>query len=123
MKEIDLHDITYEFVVNVTKLFLMKYRDGEITLDKLVSIVKSIVPSLLRFDYTFDESIWPPMEPELYENLIEFRAQLRRGDGSYLPFRLYVKKNYDQQPTLLIPGTFMWNNYGKDARMGEDLPS
>lgn len=109
--EITIHDITYEYVINLTKFFLLDYAKGEINLHKVVARVKSVEPGLIRFDFTFDESIWPPLEPELYENLIEFRAQLRgTPEGSYLPFRLFVKKGYNQDPILLIPGTYLWSS-------------
>jgi hypothetical protein len=122
MKDIDLFDITYEYVVNLTKLYLEKYRDGEMNLDKLSRVIQNIVPGIVTFSYKFNEEIWPPDKPELYENLIEFKVQLR-GTYSYLPFRLMVKKGYNQEVILLKPGTFLWENYGKDNGVDENMPA
>jgi len=109
MKSPTLGDLTYEYIINLAKYFLEKYKNKEITsLDQLVVCVMSRVPELIKFDYKFNEEIWPPEYPELYENLIEFKAELS-ARAEYFPFRLMMKKGFDQEAILLIPGTFIWN--------------
>jgi hypothetical protein len=105
----ELNDIKYDFVINLTKFFVEKYRDGEIKkLDLIDRNVVQLAPFVLNFGHTFDESIWSPGKPEWYKNLIDFKVQLV-GTLGYLPFRLFIKKGYDQKPILLIPGTHYWN--------------
>jgi len=50
-----LDNITYEYIIDLTKYFLEKYDSGEIkSLDQITNIVKSRVPSLMNFSYIFD---------------------------------------------------------------------
>ena len=121
MNETELLDLQYEYIVNLTKFFLDKYNKKELkTLEQVLHNVKSQAPYLVNFNYIFDEGIWMPDNPELYQNLIEFRPQLRGApSGSYLPFRLYIKKGYNQKPILLHPGTLIWNNEYQTIRNKE----
>lgn len=105
----DLNSIKYDYVIELTKFFLEKYRDGE--LKKLHHIDRNVValaPFVQNYASYFDETLWPPDKPEWNKNLIEFRVQLS-GAVSYLPFRLFVKKGFNQKPILLVPGTLNWD--------------
>jgi hypothetical protein len=65
-----LNDIKYEYVINLTKFFVEKYRDGEIKdLNLIDKNVIAMAPFITNFKHTFDETIWPPTRPELYKNL------------------------------------------------------
>ena len=105
----DLNSIKYDFVIDLTKFFLEEYRKGTFKkLDMIDRNVVALAPFVQSFAHTFDESIWPPDKTEWYKNLIDFKVQLV-GNVSYLPFRLFVNKGFEQKPILLIPGTYNWN--------------
>jgi len=105
----DLNSIKYDFVMDLTKFFLEKFRDGELKNVHLIDRnVLALAPFVQNFSHTFDESIWLPDKPEWYKNLIDFRVQLY-GSVAYLPFRLFVKKGFNQNPILLILGTYNWD--------------
>ena len=105
----DLNSIKYDFVIELTKFFLEQYKNED--LKKLHHIDRNVValaPFVQNYASFFDESLWPPDKPEWYKNLIEFRVQLA-GSVAYLPFRLFVKKGFNQKPILLVPGTLNWD--------------
>ncbi len=109
MKSIELTDIKYDFVINLTKFFVEKYRDKEIrSIDLIDRNVVQLAPFILNFSHTFDETVWPPDHPDWYKNLIDFEVQLAEN-GGYLPFRLFINKGYDQKPILLMPYTLTWD--------------
>lgn len=100
MKE--LKEIDYNYIVDLTKFFITKYRDGELKdLNMVINNVKSRSNSVKEMSFVFDETIWPPDEHEWYRDLIQFNVQLL-NDLSYLPFRLFISKGMDQEPILLI---------------------
>lgn len=93
----ELKNIKYDYIVNLTIFYLDKYRTKEIkTLDQLIRCIKVEVPNL-NVAYTFDETLWHPEKPELYQNLIEFKVQILNYI-EYLPFRLMVNGGLDQNP-------------------------
>lgn len=105
----ELDEIKYKFIVDLAKFFISKYKTKELkSLDLVVNNIKAMAPFIQEIGYTFDESIWFPTKPKLYNNLIEFKVQLR-GQIAYLPFRLYVNKGFSQKPILLKPGTMEWD--------------
>jgi len=97
----ELKEIQYDYIVNLTKFFLEKKKTGELkSFEQVIHNIKTLVPSITNFSYKFDEEIWLPTEPELYNNLIEFKVQLY-GTVEYLPFRLMLNKDYEQEPIYL----------------------
>jgi len=107
-KEVELRGITYDYIINLTKFFLVKYKEGEIkSFDQLLRCVKAKVPEILNFSFKFDEEIWNPDTPEHYKALIEFKVQLK-GLVEFLPFRLFLNKGFEQRAIMLIPGTATW---------------
>jgi len=108
----ELIDIEYQFVVNLTKFFVEKYRDKEIKdLDLIVRNVKHLCPFIRDFAYKFDEEIWLPNKTEYYKNLIEFKVQFRSEMMGYTPFRLFINKGFQQEPVCLQSGAFMWSEH------------
>lgn len=97
----ELNEIKYYYVIDLTKYFLEKYKTGEIKdFEHLIRCVKSNAPFIQSFSYKFDEEIWLPSNPELYKNLIEFRVQLN-SLIEYLPFRLMISRGSEQMPIFL----------------------
>lgn len=97
----ELDEIKYNFVIELTKFFLDKYKTGEIkNLNAVVSNVKSISVFVKEIDFVYDETIWFPDQPETFKNLIQFKIQLS-GNLGYLPFRLFIKKGKNQNAILL----------------------
>jgi len=83
----ELKEIKYNYIVELTAYFLRQDKiHGKKELDMVVRRVKSQCPSIDQFYYIFDESIWFPLEPEAYNNLIEFQVQLS-GIGEKFVFR------------------------------------
>lgn len=72
-----LNQITYRYIYDLTAFFLphLKRKDKK-EFDLLIRRVKSRVPHISNFKYVFDESIWYPDNPELYNNHILFMVQL-----------------------------------------------
>jgi len=102
-----LDEIKYKFIIELTKLFVEKYKLGEIKdIDLIIKNVKLNAIFIQEFAYRFNEEIWSPNEPELYNNLIEFKIQLS-GNLEYLPFRLMINKGFEQEPTYLN-SNIMW---------------
>jgi len=103
----ELNEIKYRFVIDLTKFFVGKYHDGEIKdLNLIVRNVKSLLNFIKEMSFVYDESIWFPDKPETHKNLIEFKVQLY-SDLSYLPFRLFINKGTNQEP-ILLNGSMMW---------------
>jgi hypothetical protein len=107
----ELNEIKYEYIINLTKFFLQYYQKKnpeKKSFDMLITNVVSQCPSILEMTYKFNEEIWPPDYPEFYNNLIEFKVQLS-GNLGYLLFRLFLNKGYDQTPILLKPCSYEWD--------------
>jgi hypothetical protein len=94
----ELDVINYETVAMHVKYF-MKQIDGEPTkkeLDLLKVRVLSKCPIIREFAYTFDESIWPPDQPESYKNKIQFRFSLvNRPSVFFLVFNFSDSKYFE----------------------------
>jgi len=98
---LELRNIQYKFIINLTNFFIEKYRIGELkSLDLILTNVKVQAPYILQFVYKFDEEIWHPDKPEDYNNLIEFTIQLK-GCAEYLKFRLKTKNDIEQNSILV----------------------
>ena len=94
-----MKNIRYRYIIEVTKYLLGQYKDNKINdLNQLVRIVKEQHPFILDFDYVFDERLWHPDKPELYNNLIEFGVHLR-GYAERMTFRLLKNKGCEQEVT------------------------
>jgi hypothetical protein len=105
----ELNEIKYKYIVDLTKFFIEKYKSGEIKNFEMVRRnVIALAPFILDFGITFDETIWLPDDPNLYNNLIEFRVQLK-GTIGYFPFRLFLKEGINQTPVYIDGNTMMWN--------------
>jgi hypothetical protein len=103
----ELNEIKYRFVIDLTKFFVGKYNDGEIKdLNLIVGNVKSLSNFVKEMSFVYDESIWFPDKPETHKNLIEFKVQLY-NDLSYLPFRFFINKGTNQEP-ILLNGSMRW---------------
>ena len=97
----ELKEIEYNFIINLTKFFLDRYKDGELKeLEGIIRDVKARAPFVINMGFTFDKSIWLPDELEWYENLIEFKVQLV-NELEILPFRLFLNGGTEQKPILL----------------------
>lgn len=103
----ELNEIKYRFVIDLTKFFVGKYNDGQIKdLNLIIRNVKSLSNFVKEMSFVYDESIWFPDRPETNKNLIEFKVQLY-NDLSYLPFRLFINKGTNQEP-ILLNDSMMW---------------
>ena len=70
----ELNEIKYRFVIDLTKFFVGKYNDGEIKdLNLIIRNVKSLSNFVKEMSFVYDESIWFPDKPETHKNLIEFK--------------------------------------------------
>jgi hypothetical protein len=99
----ELNKIQYKFVMDVTRFFVDLYGKDEIKdFDQIIRNVKSQAPFVLNMGFTFDETIWFPIEPDTIRNLIEFKVQLN-GKSSWLPFRLFINKGLNQE--IIIPNS------------------
>jgi hypothetical protein len=108
MKKMELEEIKYRFIIDLTKFFIQKYNDGEIKdLELIVRNVKALSIFVKDMSFVYDETIWHPDKPERYKNLIEFKVQLK-SDLGYLPFRLFIKKGENQEP-IFLDSSMMWN--------------
>lgn len=104
----DLNEIKYKFVIDLTKFFIGKYNIGEIKdLDLVVRNVKSLSKFVKEISYVYDETIWFPDKPETYKNLIEFKVQLHNS-FDYMPFRLFINKGANQDAILLNSNFWNW---------------
>ena len=102
-----LKDIKYLYIVNLIRYFLVKYKNNEIkTIEQVVRCVTNEVP-YTKISYIFDETIWQPYNPELYNNLIEFQIQLH-GYIEFLPFRLKLNEQFDK-PLILLDKNNTWS--------------
>lgn len=91
----ELNMINYNHIVELTKYFIEKYRNKEIkTIDGIIRGVLMYSSSIQEMDYVFDESVWQPIKPFDYNNLVRFRVCLNNQIG-YLYFDLYL--NEDRQ--------------------------
>jgi len=109
----ELKDIRYRFVVDLTKFFLEKYRTGELKdLGSVVQNVKSASDCVWEMSFVFDESIWTADKPELCNDLVQFNVQLK-NTIEYLPFRLLVSGGFDQQP-MMLNSAMGWDKPGSD---------
>jgi len=91
-----LSQITYRYIYDLTAFFLshLKRKDKK-EFDLLLTRVKSRVPHILNFKYVFDESVWPPDGPELYNNHIVFMVQLN-SQVEIFRFSMLVDNGMDQ---------------------------
>lgn len=104
----ELNEIKYNFVVDLTKFFVGKYKDGEIKdLNLIIRNVMSSSKFVKDMAFVYDETIWLPDNPNAYKNLIEFKVQLQ-NEVCFLPFRLFIDKGANQEPIFLKPGTMIW---------------
>ena len=103
----ELNEIKYRFVMNLTKFFVEKYRDGEIKeLESIIRNVKTLSNFVMNMSFVYNETIWFPDKHETYKNLIEFKVQLC-GNVNYLPFRFFINKGISQEP-ILLNESMMW---------------
>jgi len=108
----ELREITYRYIIDLTKFYLEVIRDETIhqshqslkdKLDRLVGFVKKKCPDVLNMNYVADLTIWPPDKIGVRkDNLVEFWVQIH-GVVEKLPYRLYIKKGQEQEPI------FIWN--------------
>jgi hypothetical protein len=98
----NLDEIKYRFIIDLTLFFVGKYKEGEIKeISSITHNVKTLSGNIIQeISFVYDESIWPPSNEEAIKNLIEFKVQLT-NTISYLPFRLYINKGSDQEPIFI----------------------
>jgi len=104
-----LDNIAYRSVYDHTAFFMGHLKDkSKKEFDMLLTRVRSRVPSIMEMVYVFDESIWPPDQPKLYDDLIMFKVKLKNSLSMFM-FYMSISKGADQPNVApLVPDNTVW---------------
>ena len=84
-KNMDITTIKYEYIIEIIKYYLDKLLSKDIKdLEQLIRIVKVEALFIQDLSYKFDEEIWTPNDPDLYNNLI--KSSIQYGTSPTLHF-------------------------------------
>lgn len=104
-----LNNIAYRSIYDHTAFFMGHLKGkNKREFDMLLTRVKSRVLAIMEMVYVFDESVWSPDQPELYDDLIMFKVKLQNS-LSMFTFTMSISKGADQpNVSPLVPDNTVW---------------